>query len=165
MGRWRGCADGMLGLDVAQRFSQHLVARAAVTLMIHDGVYKPDERDASTNRIADRRLALAAIPAVHALVGEAHAAQNICSASEPHLGGRHLKDVGSSALVRGTGEPEEAGECLTVVAIADDTAAGAGRNFERDALELSTGASEGNIDRHGARELVLDLDEAARKSG
>src|SRR5882724_7576242 len=113
--------------------------------------------------ISDGRHALSAIPTVHTLVREAHAPKGICSAGEAHLRRRHLEDVRSSPLVGDVGAPEKAGKCLTIIAVANDAAARPGRDAERSPPELSTGAPERNVRRHGCDKLprILDSDASA----
>jgi hypothetical protein len=53
---------------MAKRLSQQIIARTAVTRMIHEGVNEADEWDAGADGVPYRGHALSAIPAVHAFV-------------------------------------------------------------------------------------------------
>jgi hypothetical protein len=111
-------------VDTAQRHAQHLVARMASGFAVHERMNECDDREARAGGgVGDRRAATPSVPAKD-LAGEADTTQSVPARGECHTPCRHLKNVRAAGGVENVRPPEEAGERLTVLAVAEEAQAG-----------------------------------------
>jgi hypothetical protein len=103
-----------------------------------------DNRKTRAGRVAQRSFATIRVPAKN-LRGEAQALQSIRARGQFHAACWHLEYVGSARSVEHVRPPEEAGECLAILAIADQAEATGWSNLARDAADVAASAPKRDV--------------------
>jgi len=100
------------------------------------------------------------VPAVDSPVAEAQASHGVHAGGEVHAPWRHLEDVRAAGCVEHVRPLEEARECLAILAVAEDSAAGGRRNRARDAAHVAAPAPKREVQRQACHVNASDYESA-----
>ena len=137
---WKWSDRGVLE-DPAKGRAKHLVAGAAIRIVVHEAMDDADDRKARAGRVGDRGPATLRVPAEDP-AGKLQAADGVRARGKPHAPRRHMEDIRSTARIEHVRPSEETRERLAVVAVADEAEACVRRDVVRGAAHMAAPAAK-----------------------
>ncbi len=141
----RKWTDGRVLENAAQRWPEQRITRPPIRRAIYDWMNQRDDRKARVGGgVSDWGAATISVPAQD-FTGKAQAAQHLEGGGERHPSRRHMENVSAAGKVENVRSFKEACKRLAVLAVADETEAGRGRNRTGDAARTTATASQRDV--------------------
>jgi hypothetical protein len=127
--------------DSTKGSAEHLISGTTAGIEAHERMNESDNREARTGSVADRGAATISVP-TEDLAGEMQAAHRVRARRELHAARWHMENICSACCIEHVRSLEEARKRLAVLAVADETEAGARRNFVCDPAHVAAPAAK-----------------------